>query len=83
MVLDVLANVYLFLRLVDGSSPAMGKVYVRCIKIHIHFQDHIKDAHSTEFSWLKHMHSFFNKRWGDMHTPLHFADYMLDSQHWG
>ena len=82
-IVEVLSNVYLLLKLADGSTPAMGKVYARCLEVDIALQDAVEAARGERRTWLQTVRQFFAKRWKDLHNPLHSAGYCLDPEHWG
>jgi len=76
-VVQALTPVYRFLRLVDGYTPAVGKVYAKALAIDEHFS-RLKDARAD--SWCSELHNFWIRDWGYMHVDMHSLGYCVDPE---
>ena len=74
-----LADYFMLLRLADGSTPAMGKIYGRMLELDAAFTAREDDADEEE----KQVHAFFQSRWEQLSSPLHCAGYALDPEFFG
>ena len=76
-VVQALTPVFRFLRLVDGYTPAVGKVYAKALAIDEHFS-RLKDARAD--SWCSELHNFWIRDWGYMHVDMHSLGYCVDPE---
>jgi hypothetical protein len=74
--LKVLRPIVKVLRLGDSNQPAMGKVYPSMFKA----LEQIKALDFLSPSECARIHTRFNKRWEQLHSPLHAAGYVLDPE---
>jgi len=76
MYLDLHNPVYELLRLVDGESPVIGKLYYRMFQIQkiINGFPNVSDAQRRE------LYQRFLSRWTMLHNPLHAAAFLLDPE---
>jgi hypothetical protein len=71
-----LTPVYKLLRLVDGYTPAVGKIYFKSQHIDGLFQK-LRDDHPDD-EWYLELHNYWVRDWGYMHVDLHSLGYCVD-----
>jgi Protein of unknown function (DUF 659)/hAT family C-terminal dimerisation region len=79
MYVDFNMPVYELLRLIDGRSPVIGKVYYRMFQI----QEKIKGFVGITPSQRQQLYQPFVDRWAMLHTDLHSAGFLLDPEYIG
>jgi hypothetical protein len=75
-IVDALTPVYRLLRLVDGYTPAVGKIYYKSSKIDSHLAD--LATKNPDDPWCAELHNFWVRDWGYMHVDLHSLGYCVD-----
>ena len=75
--LDVNKPVYELLRLIDGATPVVGKIYYHMFKI----QEKINDYPNLTTTQRKELYQPFVSRWAMLHTDLHSAGFLLDPEY--
>ena len=76
---DINQPVHELLRLLDGSSPVIGKIYYRMFDI----QEKIKAFTGISPLQCSEIYQCFVYRWGMLHTTLHAAGFLLDPEYVG
>lgn len=76
---DINKPVYELLRLVDGASPVIGKIYYRMFQI----QEKINNFPGITATQRKELYQPFVDRWAMLHTDLHSAGFLLDPEYVG
>ena len=71
--------VYNFLRIVDGFTPAVGKVYYKAMKIDLDMKE-IAEAEGEE-SWQAQLYRAWVSDWGYFHCDLHSLGYCVDPEY--
>jgi hypothetical protein len=94
---DTMANMFLLLRLADGDTPAMGKIYDRSAHCYAELGEaavKINELHAIEnwpvinrAHWTEDLQQYFRTcfrlRWDEWHNDLQAAGYCLDPEFWG
>jgi Protein of unknown function (DUF 659)/hAT family C-terminal dimerisation region len=75
--LDINKPVYELLRLLDGCSPVIGKVYYRMFDI----QEKINNFKGITMQQRQDLYQSFVNRWAMLHTELHAAGFLLDPEY--
>ena len=71
--------VYKLLRLVDGFTPAVGKVYYKSMKIDLDMRASAEQAGWD--SWQADLYRFWVNDWGYYHCDLHSLGYCVDPEY--
>ena len=71
-----LTPIYKFLRLVDGYTPAVGKVYYKSSQIELKLDELAKKYPDDQ--WRADLHKFWVRDWGYMHVEMHSLGYCVD-----
>ena len=79
MYVDINMPVYELLRLIDGRSPVIGKVYYRMFQI----QETLNGFVGITPSQRQELYQPFVDRWAMLHTDLHCAGFLLDPEYVG
>jgi len=74
---DINKPVYELLRLIDGCTPVIGKVYYRMFEI----QEKINNFPGITAQQRKELYQPFVDRWAMMHTHFHAAGFLLDPEY--
>ena len=76
---DMLKPVYKFLRVVDGFTPAVGKVYHKAMMIDVDMRA-IAEAEGDD-SWQAELYHAWVRDWGYFHCDLHALGYCVDPEY--
>jgi len=72
------------LRLCDSDIPATGKVYNEMFVLgELLKRELSKESLDVPVTTMRSVSNAFNKRWKDLHNPLHGAGYLLDPEFHG
>jgi hypothetical protein len=74
---DINKPVYELLRLIDGATPVIGKIYYRMFEI----QEKIKNFPNITATERHELYQPFMTRWAMLHTGLHSAGFLLDPEY--
>jgi len=75
--LDITKPVYELLRLLDGCSPVIGKVYNRMFDIEEKINNFVGNGNQQR----KELYQSFVNRWAMLHTDLHAAGFLLNPEY--
>ena len=71
--------VYKLLRLVDGFTPTVGKIYYKCLRVQELFEELAEQEDAPE--WAGELLRFWVADWGYLHCDLHSIGYLLDPEY--
>ena len=74
-----LTPVYKLLRLVDGYTPTVGKIYYKSLRIQQEFEQLVESSDAPE--WAQQVLDYWTDAWGYLHCDLHSLGYVLDPEY--
>lgn len=81
-ILRLCSPVVVLLRMMDGGTPCLGKVYDRMFLVGEHINKMIEKGGASA-SWLRHAAKCHADRWEYLHSDMHSAAYALDPEFLG
>ena len=76
---QALTPVYKLLRLVDGYTPTVGKIYYKCLRIQEGFTTLAESEDAPD--WSAALLAYWVSDWGYLHCDLHSLGYTLDPEY--
>jgi hypothetical protein len=80
-VVKALAPAYKLLRLVDGHTPTVGKIYYKSQRLEESFTQLVSNNSGED--WCKRVLDFWKRDWGYMHCDLHSLGFCTDPEYQG
>jgi hypothetical protein len=79
LLVDAFDDVYKLLRLVDGYTPVVGKVYYKANRIDAKLRELMEADNAPD--WYEKLHTVWVRDWGYMHVDLHSLGYCVDPEY--